>query len=211
MDLKLKPSPESDQQPARVLIVDDDLHSRQLLQVMLSREGFDLATAANGEEALAMVAKQPPHLILLDVSMPEMDGYAVAAKIKSNLSIHSIPIILITALNSRNARMLGLGAGADDFLSKPVDRSELCVRVRHLLRLTYGDRHDRYRQTSEALVAKPLDAAPPAESGIGEEAARLIAELSLPWQKTVLRIVLEIHDQVVDTRAQPTELRSDRA
>jgi signal transduction histidine kinase/DNA-binding response OmpR family regulator len=127
--------------PARVLIVDDKLQNRELLKVMLAPEGFVLLTAASGEEALAIVAEQPLDLILLDVMMPGIDGYEVAGKIKSDLATKSIAVIMLTALDDRNARMLGLNAGAEDFLTKPVDRAELCVRVRSQLRLkAYGDK-----------------------------------------------------------------------
>ena len=101
------------------------------------------------------MAQQPPDLILLDIMMPGMDGYQVAAKIKGNLATKNIPIIMVTALNDRDARMRGLSAGAEDFLTKPVDRAELCVRVRNLLRLkAYGDYHDKYSQMLEGEVAR---------------------------------------------------------
>jgi signal transduction histidine kinase len=126
---------------ALILIVDDERHNRELLEVMLKPEGFLLLSAANGEEALAIVARQPPDLILLDVMMPGMDGYEVAGRIKSDADTKSIPIIMLTALDDRNARMLGLNAGAEDFLTKPVDRAELSVRVRNLLRIkAYSDK-----------------------------------------------------------------------
>jgi signal transduction histidine kinase/DNA-binding response OmpR family regulator len=128
-------------EPACVLIVDDERHNRELLEVMLKPEGFVLLSAANGEEALALIARQPPDLILLDVMMPGMSGYDVAGKIKSDPATKNIPVIMLTALDDRNARMLGLNAGAEDFLTKPVDRPELSVRVRNLLRIkAYGDK-----------------------------------------------------------------------
>lgn len=131
--------------PARILIVDDDRHNRDLLEVMLTPEGLLTMTAASGEEALALVAVAPPDLILLDVMMPGMDGYEVVAKLKGEVATRSIPVILITALSDRNSRVHGLEAGAEDFLSKPVDRTELVMRVRNLLRLkAYGDFHDHY-------------------------------------------------------------------
>ena len=149
----MNPSPDIADHPARILIVDDERHNRQLLEVMLTPEGFLLLTAASGEEALAIVAQQPPDLILLDIMMPGMDGYQVAARIKGNLATKNIPIIMVTALDDRNARMLGLSAGAEDFLTKPVDRAELCVRVRNLLRLkAYGDYYDKYSQMLEGEV-----------------------------------------------------------
>ena len=157
VDLKvpptMNPSPDIADHPPRVLIVDDERHNRELLEVMLAPEHFCLSTASSGEEALAMVAEQRPDLILLDIMMPGMDGYQVAAKIKGSLATKNIPVIMVTALNDRHARMLGLSAGAEDFLSKPVDRVELCVRVRNLLRLkAYGDYHDKYSRMLEGEV-----------------------------------------------------------
>src|SRR5439155_552484 len=106
-----------------------------LLAVMLAPEGFVLATAASGEEALAMVAQQPPDLVLLDVLMPGIGGYEVAAKLKGSLATKNIPIIMVTAQDDRDAKLFGLSAGAEDFLTKPLHRAELCMRVRNLLRL----------------------------------------------------------------------------
>jgi PAS domain S-box-containing protein len=137
----------------RVLIVDDEPNNCRLLELMLASEGFVLQIAASGPEALALVALEPPDLILLDVMMPGMDGYAVAAAIKGKVATKTIPIIMVTVRDDREARMLGLRAGAEDFLSKPVDRAELCVRVRNLLRLkAYGDYHDKYGQLLESEV-----------------------------------------------------------
>jgi PAS domain S-box-containing protein len=147
-------TPDMADHPARILIVDDERVNRQLLEVLLGPEGFDLSSAASGEEALAMVARQPPDLILLDVMMPGMDGYQVASRIKGDFDTKNIPIIMVSALNDREARMLGLSAGAEDFLTKPVERAELYMRVRNLLRLkAYGDYFDRYSQTLEGEVA----------------------------------------------------------
>jgi signal transduction histidine kinase len=137
----MNPMSESDVRPARILIVDDEPKNRKLLEVMLAPEGFLFVSAASGTEALAALTEQSHDLILLDVMMPDMDGYEVAAKIKGNIATKNIPIIMLTALDDRNSRMLGLNAGAEDFLTKPVDRAELSVRVRNLLRLkTYGDK-----------------------------------------------------------------------
>jgi signal transduction histidine kinase len=127
--------------PPRILIVDDERRNAELLKVMLVPEGYVLLTATSGEDALGLLADEQPDLILLDVMMPGMDGYQVATRIKQNPATNNIPVIMLTALDDRNARMLGLNAGAEDFLTKPVDRAELCVRVRNLLRLkAYGDK-----------------------------------------------------------------------
>ena len=144
---------EASGQPARILIVDDERSSRRLLEVMVTAQGYVPHTAASGEEALAMIAHQPPDLIVLDVMMPGMDGYQVAGQLKGDPLTENIPIIMITALDDREAKMLGLFAGAEDFLTKPVDRAELSARVRNLLRLkAYGDHHEDYSQKLELEV-----------------------------------------------------------
>jgi two-component system cell cycle sensor histidine kinase/response regulator CckA len=148
-------SSEEERPQSRILIVDDEPQNRQLLKVMLAPENFLLDLAAGGEEALAMVAKHPPDLILLDIMMPGMDGFEVARKIKANPLTKSIPVVMITALDDHKAMLLGLSAGAEDFLSKPVDRAELSVRVRNLLRLkTLGDSQERYSKMLETEVGR---------------------------------------------------------
>jgi two-component system cell cycle sensor histidine kinase/response regulator CckA len=140
-------------EPARVLIVDDERPTRDILTAILGPEGCIVITADSGEEALAIVAAQPIDLILLDILLPGMDGYAFATLIKKNPATRGIPIVIVTALDDRNARMLGLSAGAEDFVTKPVDRAELCIRVRNLLRLKeYSDYHDKYSQMLEGEV-----------------------------------------------------------
>jgi len=142
----LKPS-------AHILIVDDELNNVHLIEVMLAREGYHLETATSGADALNAIAMRRPDLVLLDVMMPLMDGYQVTASIKNNPLTSNIPVVLITALDDRDARMHGLQSGAEDFLSKPVDRAELLLRVRNLLKLkAYGDYYDRYSQTLEEEV-----------------------------------------------------------
>ena len=128
-------SPESDSPapPSRILVVDDDRDNRELLDVILSWEGFLVLTAASGLEALDSVALQRPDLILLDVMMPGMNGYQVATRIRGDLATKRVSIIMLTALADRDARALGMSAGADDFLTKPLDRAELVLRVRKLL------------------------------------------------------------------------------
>ena len=120
---------------ARILIVDDELSNRRLLEALLRPEGYITTSASNGEEALAMVARDPPDLILLDVMMPVLDGYHVASLLKADHATANIPIIMVTAQIDRGARLAGLHSGAEEFLTKPVDRAELWLRVRNLLRL----------------------------------------------------------------------------
>jgi CheY-like chemotaxis protein len=138
----MNPSPGIADHPRRILIVDDECDNRELLEVILGWEGFLILSAASGEEALVTMGQQPVDLILLDVMMPGMNGFEVVAKIKGNLATKNIPVILVSALADRNARTLGLNAGAEDFLGKPLERGELVLRVKDLLRKTYADYHD---------------------------------------------------------------------
>src|SRR6267143_3748552 len=155
----MSPGPDTAENPARILIVDDKLQNRELLEIMLRPEGFVLLTAASGKEALAMVAEAPPDLILLDVMMPGMNGYEVVEKIKSDPVTKNIAVIMLTALDDRDARMLGLNAGAEDFLTKPVDRAELVVRVRNLLRLKTYDNNLRTAHAPLAVALAEADEA----------------------------------------------------
>jgi CheY-like chemotaxis protein len=116
----------------RALIVDDERQNRELLEIMLASE-FTTATAVNGEQALAIVARDRPDIILVDVMMPGLDGYEVTAAIKAATATRHIPIILLTGLDDHHAESLGRAAGADDFLSRPIDRAVLCERMRALL------------------------------------------------------------------------------
>ncbi|NWF09389.1 EAL domain-containing response regulator [Pseudomonas salomonii] len=126
--------------PATLLIVDDEPQVRKLLETLLQHEGYQTLTASSGEEALQLVAQQPPDLILLDIMMPGMDGYEVASQLKGNAATANIPIIMLTALSESEARISGLETGAEEFLSKPVEHIELWLRVRNLLRLkAHGD------------------------------------------------------------------------
>jgi signal transduction histidine kinase len=133
--MSTRPSIAAGGPPARILVVDDEPHNRELLEVLLTQEGHRVTTAKSGEEALVMIAAEPPDLVLLDVMMSGKDGYQVTAEIKGHLATKDIPVIVVSVLDNRRARMLALNAGAEDFLSKPVDRAELVVRVRNLLRL----------------------------------------------------------------------------
>ncbi|WP_122669204.1 EAL domain-containing response regulator [Pseudomonas viridiflava] len=125
---------------ATILIVDDDVHVRDLLEVLLQNQHYRTQTAESGEQALEMVEKHAPDLILLDIMMPGMDGYEVASRLKSGKTTSNIPIIMLSALDERSARISGLEAGAEEYLNKPVDSGELWLRVRNLLRLkSFGD------------------------------------------------------------------------
>ena len=137
--------------PATILIVDDEVVNRRLLQALLGPEGYVTSTAASGNEALVAIADNPPDLILLDVMMPGLDGRQVARALKADPATSKIPIIIVTAQTDREARLAALDAGAEDFLSKPVDRAELWLRVRNLLRLKrLSDLLEKHQVTLEA-------------------------------------------------------------
>lgn len=147
--------------PATLLIVDDDEGIRKLLEIMLEDQGYQTLSAPSGEMALAMVARQPPDLILLDAMMPGMDGYQVARHIKANVATANIPIIMLSGLSEQSARLSGLEAGAEEVLSKPVVNDELWLKVRNLLRLkAFGD-----HQVVHSLMLSNCKSAPSTLSG----------------------------------------------
>ena len=119
--------------PSRILIVDDEPLNVDYLEQELESLGFTTDTAANGLEALGRVAAAPPDLVLLDVMMPGMDGISALRVLKEDPETRLIPVVLMTALNSVEDRVRGIEAGADDFLSKPVDERELLARIRTAL------------------------------------------------------------------------------
>ncbi len=120
---------------ARILVVDDILSNVKLLEAKLTAEYFEVVTAFNGEQALERIESEMPDIILLDVMMPGMDGFEVCRRIKANNKTAHIPVVMVTALDQPSDRVAGLDAGADDFLTKPVDDTALFARVRSLVRL----------------------------------------------------------------------------
>ena len=120
---------------ARVLVVDDILSNVKLLEAKLTAEYFEVVTAFSGQEALDRMEEHEPDIVLLDVMMPGMDGFEVCRRIKSNPKSAHVPVVMVTALDQPADRVAGLEAGADDFLTKPVDDAALFARVRSLVRL----------------------------------------------------------------------------
>ena len=120
---------------ARVLVVDDVPANVKLLEARLSAEYFDVLTASSGAEALAVCARAECDIILLDVMMPDMDGFEVCRRLKGDPATAHIPVVMVTALDQVSDRIRGLEAGADDFLTKPVNDLQLITRVKSLVRL----------------------------------------------------------------------------
>jgi two-component system cell cycle response regulator len=120
---------------SRILVVDDHEDNIEVLRVRLESWGYGVSAAENGADALAFVERTPPDLILLDVMMPEIDGIEVARRIKANKALPFIPIIMQTALDSTEDKVEGLEAGADDYITKPIDFAELKARLRSMLRI----------------------------------------------------------------------------
>jgi two-component system cell cycle response regulator len=133
---------------ARVLVVDDILSNVKLLEAKLSAEYFEVVTAFNGLECLARVEEHEPDIVLLDVMMPGMDGFEVCRRIKQNPKTAHVPVVMVTALDQPSDRVAGLDAGADDFLTKPVDDSALFARVRSLVRLKMMTDELRLREST---------------------------------------------------------------
>jgi DNA-binding response OmpR family regulator len=126
--------------PSTILIVDDEPFGRETLAALLHAQGYQLQFACDGHEALMQATTRPPDLVLLDVMMPGMDGFEVCQRLRADPLLREVPVVMVTALDDREARLQGFEAGADDFVSKPFDRVELRGRVRAITRL------NRYRR-----------------------------------------------------------------
>jgi sigma-B regulation protein RsbU (phosphoserine phosphatase) len=158
-------SGESEPPRATILVVDDDRLARQLLKLLLEPEGYNLVFAESGTEALQLARPLRPDLVLLDVELPDLQGDEVCRQIRSDPVLEKVPVIMVTALSHRDARIRGIEAGADDFISKPFDHLELLARVRTITRL------NRYRRMQEGQrLAQQI------------EMAAAIQELLLPRQ-----------------------------
>src|SRR6516162_10022355 len=146
---------------ARVLVVDDMPANLRLLEARLSAEYFDVMTAGGGHEALAICERAQCDIVLLDVMMPEMDGFEVCRRLKAGATTHHIPVVMVTALDQPSDRVRGLEAGADDFLTKPVSDIALIARVRSLVRLKMVTDELRMRAVTsmEIGVNDPIHAA----------------------------------------------------
>jgi class 3 adenylate cyclase/CheY-like chemotaxis protein len=152
---------------AKILVVDDLPQNVKLLADLLAVTGYAVATAASGAEALEKVETERPDLVLLDVMMPEMSGYEVCRAIRDNPATGILPVVMVTSLDPAQERIKGLEAGADDFLSKPVNRPELLARVRSLVRVK------RLYDTVERQAAQLAEWNRTLEARVGEQVAQL--------------------------------------
>jgi signal transduction histidine kinase len=139
-----------------IMIVDDDPTARETISAILDGLGHQLEVASNGPEAIYQAEKITPDLILLDVMMPGMDGFSVCQYMREDPRLREVPILLLTALDDRESRLNGLRAGADDFLSKPIDPQELRARVATILRLnryrTLIDQRENLKEMAERVM-----------------------------------------------------------
>jgi len=118
---------------AKILVVDDDAISLELMEAMLVPNGYEIITANDGSKAVAIIVEQKPDLILLDIMMPGLDGYSTLAKIKENKTISKIPVVMLTAMGFRLNKELALRFGAVGYITKPVDLAELLKTISRLL------------------------------------------------------------------------------
>src|ERR1700738_3488193 len=182
-----------------ILVADDQASNRELLEELLTAEGFKVASVSNGAAALEQLSVVPIDLVLLDVMMPHLTGFEACEKIKANPDTYLIPVILITAASDKKDRIEGIKAGADDFLTRPVDRTELLARVRSLLKLKL--RTDELERAESVLftLARSIEGKDPYTHGhcerLAEYSASLGEHLKLSDdQITALRRAGVVHD-----------------
>jgi putative two-component system response regulator len=182
-----------------ILVADDQAANRELLDELLTAQGFRVVTVPDGAAAVEELSKTQVDLVLLDVMMPHLNGFEVCQKIKSNPETYLIPVVLITALSDKQDRIEGINAGADDFLTRPVDRAELLARVGSLLKLK--QRTDELERAEAVLftLARSIEGKDPYTHGhcerLSEYSARLGEHLKLSeGQLIALRRAGVVHD-----------------
>jgi putative two-component system response regulator len=182
-----------------ILVADDQAPNRELLEELLTTQGFTVITASNGAEALDRLRQSSVDLVILDVMMPHMNGFEVCREIKANPDTYLIPVVLVTALSDKQDRIEGLRANADDFLTRPVDRVELLVRVQSLIKLK--QRTDELERAESVLfaLARSIEGKDPYTGGHCERLAEYSASLGqhlglTDEQITALRRAGVVHD-----------------
>jgi putative two-component system response regulator len=182
-----------------ILVADDQASNRELLEELLTPRGFKVISVPDGAAVLQELARTQVDLVLLDVMMPHLNGFEVCEKIKSNPGTYLIPVVLITALSDKQDRIEGIKVGADDFLTRPVDRTELLARVQSLLKLKF--RTDELERAEAVLfsLARSIEGKDPHTHGhcerLSEYATALGEHLGLPEEQiTALRRAGVVHD-----------------
>jgi putative two-component system response regulator len=182
-----------------ILVADDQASNRELFSELLTAQGLKVITAADGAAALDQLSRVATDLVLLDVMMPQLNGFEVCEKVKANPDTYLIPVILVTGLSDKESRIEGIRVGADDFLTRPVDRTELLARVRSLLKLK--QRTDELERAESVLfsLARSIEGKDPYTHGhcerLAEYSASLGEHLGLPEdQITALRRAGVVHD-----------------
>src|SRR5260221_3634986 len=182
-----------------ILVADDQAANRELLEELLTPQGCKVVTVADGAAALEELTRAQFDLVLLDVMMPHLNGFEVCEKIKNNPDTYLIPVIMITALSDKQDRIEGIRVGADDFLSRPLDRTELLARVRSLLKFKH--RTDELERAESVLftLARSIEGKDPYTHGhcerLSEYSARLGEHLGLAEEQLIaLRRAGVVHD-----------------
>ena len=190
--------------PPTILIVDDQPSVRTVLDGVLAGEGYQLVFAHDGLEALKMVAELTPDLILLDVMMPQMDGFEVCTRLRANPKVAEVPIIMLTALDDHQSLLRGIEAGADDFLSKPFNHAELQSRIRTITRLNRYRRLLAERTKFEWVVEQADDGYLLVNDNdkllYANPKARLYLGLEDEWNSNVPKSFLEVISRQYHTR-----------
>ncbi len=182
-----------------ILVADDEESNRELLAELLKAQGYRVVCSADGEQALDLLHAQPADLALLDIMMPRRTGFAVCRAIKSDPATRLIPVVLVTGLSNTDDRIQGIESGADDFLTKPVNKEELLARVRSLLRLKQFTDELENAETVLLSLARSIEAKDPYTEGhcerLSQYSVAMADRLGLPEeQKVALRRGGIVHD-----------------
>ena len=175
----------------KILVIDDDIAINELVKINLELQGYEVKQAFNGTEGFALAKQEEPNLIVLDVMMPEVDGFTVAQRVRQCSGISDIPIIMLTALSQLNDKVKGFDTGVDDYLCKPFEIEELLVRVRALLKRS--NQIPKSAATKELLTYKEITLLPENYSvKVGEKIQKLT-----PIEFDIFNVLFQNHGTIV--------------